>query len=73
MDIIKAKIKQAIDLLDEFHIDMWLVFVRETVMQADPVMAMLVGKDVTWQSFFLFTRSHGAMALIGNFDEEDFK
>lgn len=69
MDLIKLKIEQAIGLLNEFDIDMWLVFVRETPMMADPVMPLLVGSDVTWQSFFIYTKSGDAIAVIGNFDE----
>ncbi len=69
MDLIKAKIDQATGLLKEFDIDCWIIFVRETSMMADPVMPLLVGKDVTWQSFFIFTKSGEAIALVGNFDE----
>jgi Xaa-Pro aminopeptidase len=69
MDLGKQKIDQAIGLLREFDIDMWMVFVRETSMMADPVMPLVVGHDVTWQSFFLFTKTGDAVAIIGNFDE----
>jgi Xaa-Pro aminopeptidase len=69
MDMIKQKIEQAVGLLKEFDIDMWMVFVRETPMMADPVMPLVIGNDVTWQSFFIFTKSGEAVALIGNFDE----
>lgn len=73
MDIVKEKIIQAGELLDEMDIDLWLIFVRETMMQADPALAMVVGHEVVWPSFFFFTRRGDAVALVGNFDEEDFK
>lgn len=73
MDLVKAKLKQAIELLKELDLDSWLIFVRETPMMADPALRMVVGIDVVWQSFFLFTRHGDAIAVVGNFDEEDFK
>jgi len=69
MNLTKQKITQTIGLLREFDIDIWIIFVRETSMMADPVMSLLIGHDVTWQSFFIFTKSGAAMALVGNFDE----
>jgi Xaa-Pro aminopeptidase len=72
MDLIKRKISQAFGLLQEMDIDLWLVFVRETSMMADPVMPLVVGEDATWQSFFAFSRDRQAVALVGNFDRELF-
>lgn len=72
MDLVKEKIKQAASILDELNIDIWLVFVRETMMMADPVMPLVVGEQCVWQSFFVYTREHGAFALVGNFDKELF-
>ncbi len=73
MDIIKAKIQQATRLLDEMNIDAWALFERETPTQRDPTHAMVVGIDVAWISLFLYTRHGEAIALVGNFDEADFK
>jgi Xaa-Pro aminopeptidase len=73
MDIIKGKIEQAIGILEELQLDCWMVFVRETAMASDPVLPLVVGFDVVWQSFFVFTRKGDAIALVGNFDEEDFR
>lgn len=73
MDIVKEKIEQAGALLAEMNLDMWLVFVRETPLQADPVMPLVVGDDVTWESFFAYTRRGDAVALVGNFDEDIFR
>ncbi len=72
MDLVKEKIRQAAGLLDELNIDTWLVFVRETMMMADPVLPLVVGEHCVWQSFFIFTRDGKAFALVGNFDEEPF-
>ncbi|MFQ5500397.1 MAG: M24 family metallopeptidase [Candidatus Zixiibacteriota bacterium] len=71
MDIAKAKIEQACKLLDELDIDLWLLFVRESSMQADPALPLVIGFDVTWQSFFAFSRTGKSYALVGNFDDEN--
>ena len=73
MNIVRDKIQQANRLLEELQIDMWVVAVRETSIVADPVLALVIGHDVTWQSFFFYTRKGDAVALVGNFDEENFK
>jgi Xaa-Pro aminopeptidase len=73
MSIVREKIVQAIELLEELKLDCWLIFVRETAMSSDPVLPMVVGFDAVWQSFFLFTRRGDAIAVVGNFDEADFR
>lgn len=72
MDLIKAKIQQATQLLDEMNIDAWALFERETSSQKDPTHDMVVGLDAVWNSLFLFTRRGEAIALVGNFDADGF-
>lgn len=72
MDLIKQKINQTHSILNELDIDLWLVFVRETLMMADPVLPIVIGADSTWESFFLFSRDGRSLALVGNFDRELF-
>lgn len=72
MDIIKAKIDQTIQLLDELEIDLWLIFVRETALQVDPAFSLVVGLHATWQSLFAYSRTGEAVALVGAFDEADY-
>ncbi len=69
MNLTKQKVEQTIELLREFDIDIWMIFVRETYLMADPVMPLLIGHDVTWQSLFVFTKAGDAIAMAGNFDE----
>ena len=73
MDIIKDKITQATRLLDELDLDCWVIFVRETDMMADPTLPMVVGLSATWQSFIVFTRTGEAIAMVGNFDAEEYE
>ena len=72
MKIVQDKINQTFDILNELNIDCWIIFVRESTMSPDPAMPMVVGHDVTWQSFFIYTRNREAIALVGNFDQDNF-
>ena len=73
MNLVKEKIAQAHDLLKELNIDCWILFVRETPMLEDPAMPLVVGNlAVVWQSFFIYTKKGDAIAVVGNFDKEDF-
>ena len=47
-DVVREKIAQAPDILDEHDIDLWLTFVRETSMQPDPALELIFGGDMTW-------------------------
>jgi len=73
VDIVKQKIGQACQILNELQIDAWIIFVRETSMMADPSLAMVVGHEATWQSFFIFTRSGRAVAMVGNLDAQNYR
>jgi Xaa-Pro aminopeptidase len=72
MYLIKEKIKQAASILNELDIDLWMVAVRETSLMSDPVLPLVIGEDVVWQSFFIFTRDGETAALVGNFDRDLF-
>jgi hypothetical protein len=56
-EMILAKQKQAVEILNEKDIDMWLTFVRETGNIPDPMMDMIVGTGATWHSAFIITRN----------------
>lgn len=66
----KSKCEQATALLRELDIDAWLVWVRETSQISDPVLELISGGDVVWQSAFLFTRQGEKIAIVGNFDRD---
>lgn len=73
MDIVRAKIEQAVDILNELDIDLWLIFCRESEMMADPSLELVVGHSVVWQSAFYISRTGKTAALVGNFDAPDFE
>ena len=71
--IFKEKITQAIDILNEKEIDMWLTFVRESSVNHDPAMDMVVGTNSTWQAAFILNKDGDTTAIVGDMEEENFK
>lgn len=69
--IIKEKIQQAIEILNEKNIDMWITFVRETKVTKDPMIDMIVGEHSTWQSAFIINRDGETAAIVGSIEEEN--
>ena len=64
-EILKEKTKQAVEILNEKNIDMWLTFVRESSVMSDPAMEMVVGTNSTWQAAFIINRDGENTAIIG--------
>ena len=71
--IVRDKITQAIGILDDLGIDCWLTFARETTETGDPILPIIVGQPVTWQSAFILTRRGDAVAIVGKFEDEAVK
>lgn len=68
LELISEKLNQATAILDEFDVDMWVTFVRETSLVPDPVLEIIAGIDVTWMSAFILTRSGRNIAILGRYD-----
>ncbi len=71
--MIDEKIAQAVDILKEKNIDMWLTFVRETSSTPDPMLDIILGTNCTWTSAFIITTSGDKIALVGSLDEQNIK
>jgi Xaa-Pro aminopeptidase len=71
--IYKEKIQQAIKILKELNIDMWLTYVRETETIRDPSLDLILGTNCTWQSAFIITSSGETIAIVGSLDVANIK
>ena len=71
--LIQEKVKQAVTILQELDIDVWLTFVRETMLTPDPALDLIVGQGMTWQSAFIITRDARSIAIVGHYDGENIR
>ncbi len=68
MNMIKDKVQQAIEILREKKVDMWLTFVRESASMPDPAIDMVVGQHATWQTAWIICRDGETIAIAGSLD-----
>jgi len=71
--MVKEKIKQAVDILKEEGVDLWLTFVRESEVNNDPILDLILGANCTWQSAFMISSSGESIAIVGSLDETRIK
>jgi Xaa-Pro aminopeptidase len=69
--LIREKLAQATQALNENGIDLWLTLVRETSLSPDPSLDLILGLDLTWISAFLVSRSGPHVAIVGHYDAEN--
>ncbi len=71
--MIDEKISQAVRILKEKKIDMWLTFVRESATMADPAIDTIVGNHCTWQTAYIITAKGETIAIAGSLDTHNIK
>ncbi|MHB1686621.1 MAG: M24 family metallopeptidase [Ignavibacteriaceae bacterium] len=71
-EILKEKIEQSVQILNEKNIDMWLTFVRESGNIKDPALDMIAGTSCTWQSALMISKDGSTNAIVGTLDMENF-
>lgn len=71
--IMLEKIDQAVKILNEKNIDMWMTFVRESSIITDPVLEIILGKNSTWESAFIINKDGDTTAIVGSMEQENFE
>jgi Xaa-Pro aminopeptidase len=71
--LLKEKIEQAVKILNEKDVDMWLTFVRESSTTNDPILEMIAGINFTWQSALIINKDGDTTAIVGSIEAENLK
>ncbi len=72
MSLIKQKTDQAIDVLNELDIDVWLTYVRKTSEIHDPSLYFLLEDSwLTWQSALIISKDGQKIAICGRYDVQN--
>jgi Xaa-Pro aminopeptidase len=67
-ELVCEKLDQAVGILKEKDIDLWLTFVRETTLVSDPCLSLVLGFGLTWTSALMISRTGERVAIVGRFD-----
>ena len=71
-NLILEKVNQAVQILNEKDIDLWLTFTRETSQGGDPILPVIYGSSgLTWPSAVLISRSGERIVILGHFEAEN--
>ena len=64
----QEKVAQAVEILREQDVDLWLTLVRETSLTHDPCLDLVAGVYSAWTGAFLISASGERVAIVGRFD-----
>ena len=67
--LIREKVRQAVELLNEYDLDCWITFVRESGIMRDPMMDFLCEADMTWHSAFIVFATGETHAIVGQMEK----
>jgi Xaa-Pro aminopeptidase len=72
-NIVSEKLTQAVQILDELDVDLWMLLARESDVMGDPSLPLVVGTSVTWESAFLISRDGNHIAIVGTGDVDNIR
>ncbi|MCM8749172.1 Xaa-Pro peptidase family protein [Thermomicrobiaceae bacterium CFH 74404] len=72
-NLVREKLVQATQVLQELDLDLWLLMARESDVIGDPSLPLVVGTSVTWESAFLVSRTGEHTAIVGTGDVENIR
>jgi len=66
--LVHEKLDQAVEILREQDVDLWLTFVRETSLTNDPCLELIAGTYSAWTGAFIVSTTGERVAIVGRFD-----
>ncbi len=67
----REKAEQAVEILKEKGMDLWLIFARETRVNPDPSLEYLLRSSLTWQSAIMVFSDGDRIAIVGELDRQE--
>lgn len=69
--LVRQKLDQATQILAELNIGLWMPVARESATLGDPILPLILGTSVTWESAFLISSTGHHRAIVGSGDVEN--
>ena len=66
--LVREKVEQSIDILEETETDLWVTVARETTEIDEPCLPILLGFDVVWPTLVLLSKQGEKHVVIGRHD-----
>jgi Xaa-Pro aminopeptidase len=66
--LVQEKLDQAVEILREQNVDLWLTYVRETMLTSDPCLDLIAGTYSAWTGAFIVSATGERIAIVGRFD-----
>ncbi len=67
-NLVQEKLDQAVEILREQNVDLWLTYVRETMLTSDPCLELIAGTYSAWTGAFMVSAAGERIAIVGRFD-----